>query len=183
VTAHKAIFLDRDGTLNIEVPSVARPEDLELIEGVGAAVRMINDTGFLAILITNQAIVARGDCDRLVLRRIHRKLRSSLQSDGAHLDAIYFCPHHPDWGPPCECRKPKPGMLHAAQADFDIDFAQSWMIGDSAKDIELASNAGVRCVLVLTGKGGSDIEGSLHPNLTCATLGEAVEFIVRSAMQ
>jgi histidinol-phosphate phosphatase family protein len=175
-----AIFLDRDGTLNIEVPIVANPDELILIEGAAAAVRRINDAGFLAILLTNQAIVARGDCNQPMLSQIHHKLRRDLESEGARLDAIYFCPHHPDWGPPCSCRKPKPGMLRAAQSDFDIDLARSWVIGDSAKDIELARNAGVRCVLVRTGKAGSDMTHTV-PDRTCDTLGEAVDYIVRDA--
>jgi D,D-heptose 1,7-bisphosphate phosphatase len=176
----KAIFLDRDGTLNIEVPIVANPDQLILIEGVGPAVRKINNAGFLAILVTNQAIVARGDCDQPTLHRIHDKLRAALHRDGAHLDAIYFCPHHPDWGAPCQCRKPEPGMLWAAQADFDIDLRQSWVIGDSLKDIELARNSGVRCVVVRTGKGESGSADAI-PDRACDTLGEAVDFIIHSS--
>ncbi len=176
----KAVFLDRDGTLNVEVEIVATPEDLLPIDGIGAAVRRINEAGFLAILTTNQAIIARGDCDAAILRRIHAKLKVVLASEGAHLDAIYFCPHHPDYGPPCQCRKPKPGMLLAAAADFDIDLSQSWVIGDSAKDTQLARNAGVRCVLVRTGKGGSDRGDDgmdAEPDCIFDTLAEAVAFI------
>ena len=176
----KAIFLDRDGTLNVEVARVAAPEDLILIEGIGEAVRRINVSDFLAILVTNQAVIARGHCDRAMLRTIHAKLRETLRKSAAHLDAIYFCPHHPDFGPPCNCRKPKPAMLHAAANDFDIDLAKSWVIGDSAKDIQLARNAGTRCVLIRTGKAGSDIgtEGMhAQPDFVTGTLGEAVELI------
>lgn len=177
----KAVFLDRDGTLNVEVPLVATPDDLIPIEGAGGAVRKINDAGILAILVTNQAVIARGDCDHAMLRRIHGKLRDALARDGGRLDAIYFCPHHPDQAPPCHCRKPRPGMLLAAQADFDIDLAQSWVIGDSAKDIQLARNAGTRCALVRTGKAGSDIgTDGMHarPDAVFDTLAEAVAFAV-----
>jgi histidinol-phosphate phosphatase family protein len=183
MSARRAIFLDRDGTLNVEVPLVATPEDLMPIEGTGEAVRMINDAGFLAILVTNQAIIARGDCDAAMLRRIHAKLRSTLERDGAHLDAIYFCPHHPDYGPACNCRKPKPGMLLAALSDFDIDPARSWVVGDSAKDALLARNAAVRCALVRTGKGGADVETEdlrAGPDRIFDSLGEAVAFIIAS---
>jgi histidinol-phosphate phosphatase family protein len=184
MSAHRAIFLDRDGTLNVEVPLVAKPEDLTLIEGIGEAVRAINDAGILAILVTNQASIARGDCDAAMLGRIHARLRSALERDGAHLDAVYFCPHHPDYGPPCNCRKPKPGMVRAAMRDFDIDPAQSWVIGDSAKDVQLARNAGVRCALVRTGKAGADRgTENIHsePDGVFDTLGQAVTFITGPA--
>jgi len=175
--ARKAVFLDRDGTLNVEVPLVATLDDLTPIDGIGPAVRAINEAGFLAIVLTNQAAVARGDCALASLRRIHAKLRRVLARDGARLDAIYFCPHHPDYGSPCFCRKPRPGMLFAAQADFDIDLAHSWVIGDSSKDLLLARGAWVRCALVRTGKAGSDIgTGTIIPDGVFDTLGEAVAF-------
>lgn len=176
----KAVFLDRDGTLNVEVAIVARPEDLLPLEGIGAAVRGLNDAGFLAILTTNQAIIARGDCEPAMLRRIHAGLRATLAEAGARLDGIYFCPHHPDYGPPCLCRKPKPGLVLAAAADFEIDLAKSWVVGDSAKDIQMARNAGVRCILVCTGKGGSDrgTEGMhAEPDFIFDSLREAAAFI------
>jgi histidinol-phosphate phosphatase family protein len=184
VNSRPAVFLDRDGTLNVEVALVATPEDLIPFAGIGPAVRAINDSGFLAILVTNQAIIARGDCDARRLRLIHAKLRATLASAGAHLDAIYFCPHHPGWGPPCNCRKPKPGMILAAAADFDIDLARSWVVGDSAKDVQLARNTGVRCALVRTGKAGSDIgteDMHAHPDATFDTLTDAVAFITSKA--
>ncbi len=179
MSPRKAVFLDRDGTLNVEVPMVATPEDLKPIGGVGAAVRAINQSDYLAIVVTNQAIVARGDCDRGMLRRIHAKLRSELGREGAHLDAIYWCPHHPEHGSPCQCRKPGIGMLRAAQADFDLDLAQCWVIGDSTKDVQMARNAGARSALVRSGKGGSDIgTDNLNavPDYVFETLGEAVAF-------
>ena len=179
MSARRAVFLDRDGTLNVEVPLVATPDDLTPIDGIGPAVRAINEAGFLAILLTNQAAVARGDCAPATLRRIHGKLRTALAHDGARLDAVYFCPHHPDYGSRCNCRKPQPGMVFAAQADFDIDLAHSWVIGDSAKDVQLARNAGVRCALVRTGKAGADIgsdDMTALPDAAFDTLGEAVAF-------
>jgi len=183
--ARRAVFPDRDGTLNVEVAAVARPEDLIPIDGIGDAVRKINDSGFLAILVTNQAIIARGECDAPMLRRIHVRLKDLFDHSGAHLDAIYFCPHHPDYGPPCGCRKPKPGMLLAAAGDFDNDLAQSWVIGDSAKDVQPARNAGAQSALLRTGKGGADIgaEG-MHaaPDGVFDTLGEAVNHITGRAI-
>lgn len=183
MSTRKAVFLDRDGTLNIEVATVAKPDDLTPIEGIGPAVRMINDAGLLAILVTNQAVIARGDCDTSMLRRIHAKLRNHLARDGAHLDAIYFCPHHPDYGPPCLCRKPKPGMLLAAAKDFNIDLRQSWVVGDSAKDVQLARNVGARSLLLRTGKAGADIgsdEMHAEPDGTFDTLRDAVAYILNS---
>ena len=181
-----AIFLDRDGTLNVEVERVRTPDDLELIEGAVEAVRMINKSGFRAILVTNQAVLARGDCDEPGLRQVHAKLETLLGRGGAWLDGIYFCPHHPHRGYPgevpelkiqCECRKPKPGMLYRAKQDFNLDLANSWMIGDSALDIQTARSAGLRAVLVRTGKGGLDSSSADSPDYTFDSLREAVVFI------
>ncbi len=177
MNARRAVFLDRDGTLNVEVPLVASPGDLIPIEGAGAAVRHINESGLMAILVTNQAAIARGAYDTAALGRIHRKLRAVLARDGAHLDAIYYCPHHPDWGSPCNCRKPRPGMLFAARRDFEIDLSESWVIGDSTKDIGLARNAGARSILVRTGKAGSDAGPGATPDRVFDTLGEAATFV------
>jgi D,D-heptose 1,7-bisphosphate phosphatase len=185
-TPQPAIFLDRDGTLNVEVERVRTPDDLELIEGAVEAVGMINRSGYRAILTTNQAVLARGDCDEAGLARIHAKLETLLGRGGAWLDAIYYCPHHPHRGYhgevpelkiECECRKPKPGMVLQAKQDFNLDLSQSWMIGDSALDIRTARNAGMHTVLVRTGKGGSDLGPNELPDYTFDSLREAVAFI------
>ena len=148
----KAIFLDRDGTLTKDVGFVRSPEQLELAEGAGDAIRKINNSGYLAILVTNQPVIARGDITFEELEEINRKLETLLGKDGAYLDAIYFCPHHTDKGFEgerieykcnCECRKPKPGMILNAAKDFNIDITKSFMIGDSKADIECGTNAGV----------------------------------------
>lgn len=181
-----AIFLDRDGTLNVEVARVRTPDDLELIEGAAEAVGMINRSGYRAILTTNQAVLARGDCDEAGLARIHAKLETLLGREGAWLDAIYYCPHHPHRGYhgevpelkiECDCRKPKSGMVLQAKTDFNLDLNQSWMIGDSALDIRLARNAGMRAVLVRTGKAGSDLSPGEAPDYAFDSLREAVAFI------
>jgi D,D-heptose 1,7-bisphosphate phosphatase len=187
-----AIFLDRDGTLNVEVERVRTPDDLELIDGAVEAVSMINRSGFRAILTTNQAVLARGDCDEPGLARIHAKLETLLGRGGAWLDAIYYCPHHPHRGYhgevpelkiECDCRKPKPGMVLQAKADFNLDLTQSWMIGDSALDIRTARSAGMRAVLVRTGKAGLDLSPGESPDYTFDSLREAVVFITGTAGQ
>lgn len=148
----RAIFLDRDGTINVHDGYITRPENIKLLPGVAEAVRMINRSGFLAIVVTNQPVVARGDCTLEELQEIHNALETKLGEQGAYVDAIYFCPHHPDRGFPgerteykvaCDCRKPKPGMLLKAAKDFNIDIGKSYMIGDDDVDVEAGKRA--RC--------------------------------------
>ena len=152
-----AIFLDRDGTLNRESGWLNTPEKLELLPGAAEAVRAINRSGRLAVVITNQPVVARGECSEAGLRQIHNRLEWLLGESHAYLDAIYYCPHHPDSGYPgertdlkiaCQCRKPATGLFEAATRDLNIDIGRSWMIGDSTADIQAARNFGVRSVLV-----------------------------------
>lgn len=161
----KAVFLDRDGTLNSYVGFLRRPEELELLPGAAEAVRRINESGYLAILVTNQPVIARGEVTYEELRVIHNKLETLLGREGAFLDAIYFCPHHPHGGYPgevaalkrdCPCRKPKPGMLLEAAADFHIDLAASWMVGDRESDILAGRAAGCRTALVGAGSFAQD---------------------------
>lgn len=156
----KAVFLDRDGTLNRPAGHIASPAALELIDGVGEAVSRLNRAEYRCVMVTNQPVLARGECDTAGLDRIHAKLETVLGQHGAFLDASYVCPHHPDKGFPgevpelkrvCDCRKPAPGMVLQAQSDLGIDLAQSWMVGDSEADIGAARAGGVRSVLVRTG--------------------------------
>lgn len=149
----KAIFLDRDGTINKYIGFLTKPEQFELIEGAAEAIRRINKSGYLAIVVTNQPVIARGDCTWEELQTIHDKMETELGKEGAFLDGIYICPHHPDKGfegerPEykfdCECRKPKPGLLLQAAKDFNIDLSQSIMIGDSERDVEAGIKAGCR---------------------------------------
>ena len=143
----KAVFLDRDDTINDDVGHCARPEDIRRLPGVSAALRRLNENGFLTILITNQSVIARGMTDEKGLERIHEKMRSDLLKDGGGvIDDIFFCPHHPDDG--CECRKPKPKMGLDAIRRYNIDVSESYMIGDSDKDIEFGRNIGVMPIKV-----------------------------------
>lgn len=149
----KAIFLDRDGTINKYVGFLRNIEDFELIDGAAEAIKLINQSGYLAIVVTNQPVIARGEVTWEQLNEIHRKMETLLGKEGAYVDGIYICPHHPDKGfagerPEykivCDCRKPKPGLLLKAAKDFNIDLSQSYMIGDDNRDVEAGNNAGVK---------------------------------------
>ena len=148
----KAVFLDRDGTINKYVGFLRNIDEFELIDGVADAIKKINAAGYLAIVVTNQPVIARGEVSFEELGVIHNKMETLLGKEGAYLDAIYFCPHHPHKGYEgerpelkfeCDCRKPKPGMLLNAARDFNIDLSQSWMIGDGENDVLAGKNA--RC--------------------------------------
>lgn len=149
----KAIFLDRDGTINKYVGFLTKPEQFELLPGVTEAIKKINKSGYLAIVVTNQPVIARGDCSWDELLGIHDKMETELGKDGAYVDAIYICPHHKDKGFAgerseykfdCDCRKPKPGLLQQAAEDFNIDLSQSYMIGDSDNDVKAGQMAGCK---------------------------------------
>ena len=149
----KAIFLDRDGTINKYVGFLRNIDDFELIEGVAEAIKRINQSGYLAIVVTNQPVIARGEVSWEELNEIHKKMATLLGKEGAYVDGIYICPHHPDKGfegerpeykIDCDCRKPKPGLLLQAAKDFNIDLSESYMIGDSHRDVEAGENAGVK---------------------------------------
>ena len=149
----KAIFLDRDGTINKYVGFLRNIDNFELIEGVSEAIKKINQSGYLAIVVTNQPVIARGEVTWDELHEIHKKMETLLGKDGSYIDGIYICPHHPDKGfegerPEykfvCDCRKPKPGLLLKAAKDFNIDLSQSYMIGDSDNDVEAGKNAGCK---------------------------------------
>lgn len=153
----KAIFLDRDGTINKYVGFLRNIDDFELLPGVAEAIKKINASGYLAIVATNQPVLARGEVTFEQLDEIHNKMETLLGQEGAYLDAIYFCPHHPDKGfegevpefkIDCDCRKPKPGMLIKAAEDFNIDLKASWMVGDGKNDILAGKNADCKTVLI-----------------------------------
>lgn len=155
----KAIFLDRDGTINKYVGFLRNIKDFELLPTVSEAIKQINKSGYLAVIITNQPVIARGEVTFLELDEIHNKMETLLGKDGAYLDGIYFCPHHPDKGfegevkelkIPCHCRKPKPGMFLKAAEDFNIDLSQSWMIGDGEHDKGAGEAAGCRTKIIPT---------------------------------
>ena len=147
----RAVFLDRDGTINVYKGLISRVQDLELIPNIADTIRKINESGYLAIVVTNQPVIARGDCTVEELERIHEKLETLLGQEGAYIDDIFYCPHHPDKGfagerpeykIACGCRKPRPGMLLQAAEKYNIDLAQSYMVGDDERDMEAGRQAG-----------------------------------------
>lgn len=182
----KAIFLDRDGIINKYVGFLRNIDEFELNPTITDAIMKINSSGYLCIVITNQPVIARGEVTWDGLEEIHNKMETELGFAGAYLDGIYFCPHHPHKGYDgevvelkieCECRKPKPGMLLKAAADFNIDLTQSWMIGDGENDIKAGMAAGCKTVLV-NGEGSDHKEGDFGQNYTCESLLEFVEKIL-----
>ena len=155
----RAIFLDRDGTINRYVGFLRSPDAFVLEANAAEAIRRINDSDYLAIVVTNQPVIARGEVTSQALDEIHNKMETLLGQEGAYLDGLYFCPHHPDKGfageiaslkTECECRKPKPGMLLQAAGDFHIDLASSWMVGDGTNDILAGINAGTKTGRIIT---------------------------------
>lgn len=152
-TKQKAIFLDRDGTINIYKGFICDQQDMELIPGIADEIRKINESGYLAIVVTNQPVIARGECSVEELERIHEKMETLLGQEGAYIDDLFYCPHHPDKGfegerleykIDCECRKPKPGMLLQAAEKYNIDLAASYMVGDDERDMEAGRQAGCK---------------------------------------
>lgn len=171
----KAVFLDRDGTINKYVGFLRDIDQFKLIEGVAEAIRQINALGYLCIVITNQPVIARGEVTVPQLEEIHNKMETLLGLEGAYIDGLYYCPHHPHKGfegeiPElkfdCECRKPKPGMLYKAAEDYNIDLSLSWMVGDGERDIQTGKNAGCRTALIGQGDFGQDV-----------TVGSLLEFV------
>jgi len=187
--AKSAVFIDRDGTISEEVGYVNHPSRFRVFQYSSEAIKKLNDAGWLAILVTNQAGVARGYFSEDVITEVHNRLNKELAQQNARLDAIYYCAHHPSVGEPpyrldCDCRKPKDGLIKRAAGDFDIDLPGSWMIGDRYSDIELAHNAGLRSAFVLSGYGRGEWEYQrsswvLQPELVSENLLEAVNSIVR----
>ena len=186
----RAIFLDRDGVINIDTDLIHRPEDFELYPFTAEAVRRINQSDYLAVVTTNQSVIARNLTDIEGLGEIHKKMETELGKDGAKLDDIRYCPHHPDKGFPeenpaykvaCHCRKPKPGMLTDAAENFNIDLSRSWMIGDSERDTLAGRAAGCTTVGVMTGHGHK--KASEQPDYFFENLAEAVNFILDEPWQ
>lgn len=182
-----AILLDRDGTVNVERGRITRPEDIELIDGVAAAINRAHAAGRLVAVVTNQPVVARGDCTVEELDAIHARLEMLLAESRAYVDAIYVCPHHPDRGfkgeipdlkGPCRCRKPATGLVDDAMRELNIDASATWLIGDSSSDVACALAAGLIPALVSTGHGGSDGRHSMDLALRFATAEEAINFAI-----
>jgi len=155
------LFLDRDGTINSEVDFLTSPDDVVLLPSASRVIREANDLGLRVIVVTNQSGVARGLLTENDLVAVHERLTQLLQADGARIDAIYFCPHHPAEGNEpyvvdCDCRKPRPGMLLRGKKEFDLDLSRSFMIGDRCADLEAGRSAGTTTGLVLTGYGAGE---------------------------
>jgi histidinol-phosphate phosphatase family protein len=182
-----AVFLDRDGTINREVTHLKSVDQVELLPGAAAAIRRLNRSGTLAVVITNQPVVARGDVSFEGLERIHARLESQLGAGGAFLDGIYLCPHHPDKGfpgevselkGPCSCRKPEPGLIDQACRELDIGRQDSWMVGDTTSDVEAGRRAGVRTILLRSGHAGVDAKHAVRPDYIAPNLEDAIEWIL-----
>lgn len=180
----KAVFLDRDGTINIYKGFLRDINDFELIPGVADAIKRINESGYLCIVVTNQPVIARGEVTYAQLEEIHQKLETELGFQGAYIDGLYYCPHHPHKGYEgeipelkivCDCRKPKPGMLLKAAVDLNIDLAQSFMVGDGENDVKAGLAAGCRSILI-NGE-GTDAKTDNFGQLD--TLNSVAEFVTK----
>lgn len=186
-TPQRAVFLDRDGTLVREVNGLTSPDQLELLPGAAQAVRELNHHGWLAILVTNQPVVAKGFCTEADIAVIHNKLDTLLGREHAYLDRVYWCPHHPEKGfagerpelkMDCDCRKPKPGMVLQAARDLNLDLTACWLVGDTTTDVETARNAGIKSVLLGTGHAGRDDKYKTTPTASAMNLLDSVRRIM-----
>ncbi|OCL27656.1 D,D-heptose 1,7-bisphosphate phosphatase [Orenia metallireducens] len=183
-----AVFMDRDGTVSKEIGYVNHPNRYELLPRSGLAIKKLNQSGIKAILATNQAGVARGYFKEEMIGQVHNRLEELLKSEGAYLDAIYYCHHHPRVGEgkfkkECNCRKPEPGMLLQGKEEFGVDLKKSYMIGDKISDVEVAHRVGAKGILVLTGYGMGDYQNAqdnwkVEPDYIAEDLFDAVEWIL-----
>jgi len=179
----RAVFLDRDGTINEEKEYLYRTEEFALLPGVAEAIRALNEAGFKVVVITNQSGIGRGYYGEEALRVLHAHMDADLAKHGAAVDAYYFCPHHPEHGTgpyrqECSCRKPLPGMLMTAAEDLQLDLSASFMIGDKISDMEAGLKAGCRPILVRTGYGMQE-EPLLPDGIeACDDLPAAVQLII-----
>lgn len=178
----RAVFLDRDGTINVEKEYLYKVEDFEFIPGAPEAIRSLNQAGIMVIVVTNQSGVARGYYSEDDVESLHRYISLELERSGAHVDLWLYCPHHPDgrgsYSLPCNCRKPLPGMLHEAAARHDIDLENSAMIGDKRADIDAGRAAGCRTILVRTGYGTDEEQYIAPQTIVCDDLLSAVKFLL-----
>ncbi|MFX1312497.1 MAG: D-glycero-beta-D-manno-heptose 1,7-bisphosphate 7-phosphatase [Promethearchaeota archaeon] len=161
-----AIFLDRDGVINKEVNYLSNPDDFEFIPGSIQALKLLKQKEYLLIIITNQAGIARGYFSEETLKQIHNKMIKILENENVFIDDIFYCPHHPDFTGLCDCRKPKPGMILKAQEKYNLDLANSFMVGDTLNDIKTGIAANCKTVLVLTGYGKEEYKkiNSIKPD-------------------
>jgi D-glycero-D-manno-heptose 1,7-bisphosphate phosphatase len=186
--ANRAVFLDRDGTMNEEVGYVNHVERFHLLPRAGEAVRLLNQHEWKAVVITNQSGVARGYFPESLIHQVHKKMKDLLREEGAHLDGIYYCPHHPDIGVPpyrqkCKCRKPATGLVEEAVRNLDLDCSLSYLVGDRGMDIEFGHQIGAKAILVLTGYGKGEWKyyrkkWKIKPDYVAEDLFEAVQWIL-----
>jgi len=181
IMANRAVFLDRDGTINEEVGYVNHVGRFWLLPRVGEAIRLLNQHEFKTVVITNQSGAARGYFVESLIHEVHQKMRTLLSKEGAHLDGIFYCPHHPDQK--CHCRKPETGLIEEAAKELDIDCSHSYMVGDRRGDIEFANKIGAKGILVLTGYGRGEWENfrgdwNTKPSYVAEDLYEAVRWIL-----
>jgi D-glycero-D-manno-heptose 1,7-bisphosphate phosphatase len=184
-----AVFLDRDGTINEQMGYINHVSRFVLLPNVAKAINRLHQSGFLVVVVSNQSGVARGYFPLELVNQVHERMRSLLSAEGAFIDAVYFCPHHPrgaveGYSEICNCRKPKPGMIEKACSAFDIDLRKSYVVGDRYADIELAHRAGIEGILVKTGYGRGEVEYILpgkpiQPRRICEDLMDAVQWILK----
>lgn len=182
-----AVFLDRDGTLNVEAGYIRRLDDLRLVPGAAQAIRRLNAAGVLAILATNQSGPARGYYDEAWVQALNARLMALLAAEDAHLDDVFYCPHHPEgvvanFTMACRCRKPETGMLEDAAAKHGLDLALCYMIGDKSTDVEVGQRAGCRTVLLRSGYGEQVLAGTyqwpVQPDHVAPTVVEAIDWVL-----
>ena len=187
-----AVFLDRDGTVNVEAGYIRELENLHLIPGAAEAIKGLNELGVLVVLVTNQSGPARGYYPESWISKLHERLGTLLAAEGAFMDALYYCPHLPEGSVPeftmnCYCRKPEPGMLLQAAQEHKIDLTHSFMIGDKATDVEVGQNAGTHTILLTSGYGQQVLDGTyqhqVKPDYVFDTLLEAFEQVMKPYYQ
>lgn len=188
VSSNRAVFIDRDGTINEEMGYVNHLDRFTLLPRTAKAIRLINANDLKVVVVTNQSGVARGMFPESLVGEVHRRMEDLLKADGAHIDGMYYCPHHPDFGPPeyrkrCNCRKPATGMIERACNDLGIDPTQSYMIGDRIDDVEFGHKIGAKGILVLTGYGKGELtyrngQWSEKPDFVAQDLYDAVRWII-----
>ena len=178
---HRAVFLDRDGTVSEEVGYMYDVALYKVFPWTGESIRRINESGMRVALATNQSGIERGYFSEQMVHQVHDRLREEIGRSGAWLDAAYFCPHHPESG--CPCRKPRPGMLHQGQQELGIDLSRSYMVGDRYLDVRTGHAAGTRTILVMTGNGREEHEryrdADVQPDHLAEDLAEAVDLVLK----
>ena len=176
----RAVFLDRDGTINEEVVYLCSAEQFKLLPGAGEAIRILNQTGWLVIVVTNQSALARGYFTAEELALVHQKMKAALDREGSRVDGVYVCPHHPDDG--CPCRKPRTALFEQAAQEFNVDFSTSYAVGDKMTDLLPGARLGCRTILVLTGHGLEQLENrdqwEVEPDCIASDLLSAVRWIL-----